>query len=108
MMSAAVAGTTFRPTPSYTTLRDVTRIASKTDDWDHSYRWCSVAGLVRNARGQIHDVAGYGAILAARVEHDGGNARATALLTAIVERAAAIDVLASELGRLLIAAETSR
>jgi len=23
-MSAAVAGTTFRPTPSYTTLRDVT------------------------------------------------------------------------------------
>ena len=24
MMSAAVAGTTFRPTPSYTTLRDVT------------------------------------------------------------------------------------
>lgn len=29
MMSAAVAGTTFRPTPSYTTLRDVTRLFSR-------------------------------------------------------------------------------
>jgi hypothetical protein len=32
MMSAAVAGTTFRPTPSYTTLRDVTQRTARTAD----------------------------------------------------------------------------
>lgn len=61
MMSAAVAGTTFRPTPSYTTLRDVTRwliVARRVLvlGGDRSGKWTSWHEENIPAADNLHDV----------------------------------------------------
>lgn len=79
------------------------RITDQTDAWDHSYEWCSVAGLVRGLSRQTEDVAGYAAILTARScsADTATGARARGLLAAIAQRGAEAHLLVAELARLL-------
>ncbi len=86
------------------------RVEEKTESWDHSYEWASLSALIQAAIHQAEDVAGYAAILAARIEYDSktvtgcngfADRRARALLTAATQRAAEADEMLCELRRLV-------
>lgn len=81
------------------------RVESKAADWDHSYEWASLSALIADGMRQAEDTGGYCAVIAARLEHDGGEPfaarRARALLTAAAQRASEADVMLAELRRLV-------
>ena len=82
-----------------------TRVEAQTDTLDLSYQWCSISGLLADATRQAEDVAGYAAVLAARLERDADSSsthrRARALLTAATQRAGEAHTLLSKLRRLV-------
>ncbi len=97
-----LAGTDVRPEFA---ARALARIEGQAEELDRSYEWASLSALIRDAARQAEDVAGYAAILAARIEYDATDAfsarRATALLTAAIQRAGEADAMFGELRRLV-------
>jgi hypothetical protein len=85
--------------------RAFARIEAQSDELGSSYSWASLGALIGDARRQAVDVAGYSAVIAARVAQDAGDRfaerRAGALLASAAQRAAEADAMLGELGRLV-------
>ena len=87
--------------PDFAT-RALARIEAHHHELGDSYKWASLAGLVRELAEESADSAARASLIAARIEHDGGDAqRARALLAAIAQHADAANVLVGELRQVL-------
>lgn len=81
--------------------RALARIEAENDELGTSFLWCSLGLLVRECSEEAEDIAAWSALLAARLEQDGDDRRARALLTAATQRAGEADLLLGELRRML-------
>jgi len=85
--------------------RALARIEAQDAELGSSFLWASLAGLLRELGEEGEDLAAWSALIAARIENDGGDPfamkRARALLTAATQRAGASDILLHELRRLV-------
>lgn len=83
--------------PSDVAARALERITAHDEELDESYRWASVAELVRELAEDPLDTIAWASLLSVRVE----DPRGRALLAAIAQRAAEADRFIAELRRLL-------
>lgn len=85
--------------------RAMARIEAQHGELGDSFLWRSLTALVTEICEEAEDLAAWSALLAARIEHDGGDPfaarRARALLAAATQRAGEADTLLSELRRLI-------
>ena len=85
--------------------RALARIEAQDAELGSSFLWASLGWLVTECTEEAEDLAAWSALIAARIENDGGDPfamkRARALLTAATQRAGESDVFLHELRRLV-------
>ena len=85
--------------------RAMARIEAQTQELGTSFLWGSLSALVAECAQEAEDLAAWSALIATRIEHDGGEPfatrRARALLTAATQRAGEADTMLCELRRLI-------
>lgn len=85
--------------PDDVAIRALERIAAHDDVLDESYRWASVADLLRELGEEPVDTIAWASLLSVRVD----GTRGRVLLAAVAQHAAKADQLVGELRRLLAA-----